>query len=328
VLSVERGGWNADTKNLNRQVVDLTLSRSANACGMKIDTHQHFWRYTAAEYGWIDDSMSALRRDFLPEELRREMARASVDECIAVQARQTPGETQWLLDLADANPFITGVIGWIDLQADDAAEQLSRFGAHAKLLGIRHVVQDEPDDRFMLRPKFCRGISLLESHNLTYDILIYPKHLPAAAELVARFGRQRFVLDHLAKPDIRRGEIREWEKGIRELAKFPLVYCKLSGLVTEADWVHWTADDVRPYLDVAFDCFGPDRLLAGSDWPVCALAADYPRTIALVDDYMASRPVAERDAVMGGNASRLWRLHVPRQTGGALSVSKGTGELV
>ena len=170
---------------------------------MKIDSHQHFWRYTAAEYGWIDDSMSALRRDFLPSEFRREMERASVDGCIAVQARQTLGETEWLLELADANPFVAGVIGWIDLQADAAAEQLSRFAAHPKLVGVRHIVQDEPDDRFMLRPAFCRGISLLESRDLTYDILIYPRHLPAAAELVARFGRQRFVLDHLAKPDIR-----------------------------------------------------------------------------------------------------------------------------
>jgi len=295
---------------------------------MKIDSHQHFWRYTAAEYSWIDDSMSALRRDFLPPEFRGEMERASVDGCIAVQARQTPGETEWLLELADANPFIAGVVGWLDLQADDAAAHVSRFATHEKLVGVRHIVQDEPDDRFMLRPAFCRGISLLETRDLTYDILIYPRQLPAAAELVSRFGHQRFVLDHLAKPEIRRGERREWEKGIRELAKFPLVYCKLSGLVTEADWTHWTADDVRPYLDVAFDCFGPDRLLVGSDWPVCTLAADYARTIGLVDDYMASRPVAERDAVMGGNAVRLWRLRDPRQTREALNVSKGAGELV
>ena len=294
---------------------------------MKIDSHQHFWRYTAAEYGWIDESMSGLRRDFLPSDFRREMERASVDASIAVQARQSLGETEWLLELADENPFVAGVIGWIDLQADSAAEQLSRFAAHVKLVGVRHIVQDEADDRFMLRPAFCRGISLLESRGLTYDILIYPRHLPAAAELVARFGRQRFVLDHLAKPDIRRREIREWERGIRELAKFPLVYCKLSGLVTEADWSHWTTDDVRPYLDVAFDCFGPDRLLAGSDWPVCTLASDYARTIALVDDYMASRPAAERDAVMGGNAARLWRLDALRHTRDAQSLSKGAGEL-
>ena len=276
---------------------------------MRIDSHQHFWRYTAAEYGWIDDSMAALRRDFLPADARREMDRASVDACVAVQARQTLEETRWLLELADANSFVAGVIGWVDLQAEDAAEQLERFVDHPKLVGVRHILQSEGDDRFMLRPAFCRGISLLEDRDLTYDILIYPKHLVPAAELVSRFKRQRFVLDHLAKPNIRAGEIRDWEKGIRELAKFPLVFCKLSGLVTEADWTRWTADDIRPYLDIAFDCFGVHRLLAGSDWPVCTVAADYGRTIALIADYMADRPDAERDAVMGGNAARLWRLH-------------------
>ena len=252
--------------------------------------------------------MAALRRDFLPSDLRREMVGAAVDACVAVQARQTLDETRWLLELAEAHPFVAGVIGWIDLQAEDAAEQLERFAAHPKLLGVRHIVQDEPDDRFMLRPAFCRGISTLDDRDLTYDILIYPKHLPAAAELVSQFTRQRFVLDHLAKPNIRAGEFREWEKGIRALAKFPLVFCKLSGLVTEADWTRWTPDDIRPYLDVAFECFGAHRLLIGSDWPVCTVAADYGRTISLVDDYMADRPSAERDAVMGENAARLWRL--------------------
>jgi L-fuconolactonase len=277
---------------------------------MRIDSHQHFWRYTAAEYRWIDDSMPALRRDFLPADLRREMRRAAVDACVAVQARQTLEETRWLLELADGHPFVAGVIGWIDLQADDAAEQLERFVDHPKLLGVRHIVQAEPDDRFMLRPAFCRGISLLEDRDLTYDILIYPKHLPAAVELVSRFRRQRFVLDHLAKPNIRAGDIREWERGIRELARFPLVFCKVSGLVTEAEWTRWTLDDIRPYLDVAFDCFGAHRLLAGSDWPVCTVAADYGRTMSLIDDYMTDRPAAERDAVMGENAARLW--HLPK----------------
>ena len=253
--------------------------------------------------------MGTLRRDFLPADARREMVGASVDACVAVQARQTLEETEWLLGLADANPFVAGVIGWIDLQADDAAGQLARYLGRAKLVGIRHIVQSEPDECFMLRSAFCRGISLLEGFGLTYDILIYPKHLPVAADFVARFDRQLFVLDHLAKPDIRRGDLREWEKGIRELARFPLVYCKLSGLVTEADWTRWTPDDIRPYLDIAFDCFGPHRLLAGSDWPVCTVASDYARTIALLDDYMASKPIPERDAVMGGNAARLWRLH-------------------
>jgi L-fucono-1,5-lactonase len=295
---------------------------------LKIDSHQHFWRYSAAEYGWIDDSMAALRRDFLPADLRSEMIEASVDACVAVQARQTLEETRWLLELADANPFVAGVIGWVDLQADDAADQLARFADHPKLVGIRHIVQAEPDDRFMLRPAFCRGISLLAERGLTYDILIYPKHLQAAGELVSRFPGQPFVLDHLAKPDIRAGELRKWESGIRELAKFPLVSCKLSGLVTEADWKRWTPNDIWPYLDIAFDCFGADRLMIGSDWPVCTVAAGYGRTISIVDDYLATRPAAERAAVMGENAARLWRLHAPRQTRGALSSSKGARELV
>jgi L-fuconolactonase len=275
---------------------------------MRIDSHQHFWRYTAAQYSWIDDSMAALRRDFLPADARCEMDRARVEACIAVQARQTLEETRWLLELADANPFIAAVIGWVDLQADDAAEQLEPFVDHPKFVGVRHIVQAEPNDRFLLRPAFCRGISLLEDRDLTYDVLIYPRHLPAAAELVSRFGRQRFVLDHLAKPEIRAGEIREWEKWIRDLAQCPNVFCKVSGLVTEAEWARWTPDDIFPYLDVAFECFGAHRLLFGSDWPVCTVAADYARTISLIEHYMADKPAAERDAVMGGNAARLWRL--------------------
>ena len=276
---------------------------------MKIDSHQHFWRYSAREYGWIDDSMAALRRDFLPGDLRSEMRRASIDACIAVQARQTLEETRWLLELAEANPFVAGVIGWVDLQSDDAAAQLARFSSHPKLLGVRHIVQSEPDDRFMLRPAFCQGISLLADCDLTYDILIYPRHLRTAAELVSRFPHQRFVLDHLAKPDIRSGELREWDAGIRELARFPLVFCKLSGLVTEADWGRWAPDDIRPYLDVAFDAFGGRRLLIGSDWPVCTVAADYARTMSVVEGYLAHRPAHEHAAVMGGNAERLWHLH-------------------
>lgn len=277
---------------------------------MRIDAHQHFWRYTADEYGWIGDSMAALRRDFLPSELRGEMHAVRMDACIAVQARQTLEETRRLLAAADEFPFVAGVIGWIDLQADDAAKQLEQFAGHPKLVGVRHVVQDEPDDRFMLRTAFCRGISLLGDLDLTYDILIYPRHLRAAVDMVSRFPRQRFVLDHMAKPDIRGGGMGEWEHGIRELAAHPQVFCKVSGLVTEADWTRWTPGDIRPYLDVVFDCFGVDRLLFGSDWPVCIVAADYRRTVALVEDYMAGRDDDERQAVMGGNASRLWR--VPR----------------
>jgi L-fuconolactonase len=277
---------------------------------LKIDAHVHFWRYRADQYGWIDDSMAALRRDFLPDDARREMAMAGVDACVAVQARQALEETQWLLDLAATHPFIVGVVGWVDLQADDLAAQIESFAGHPKLVGIRHIVQSEPDDRFLLKPAFCRGVSMLEDLDLSYDILIYPRHLRAAAEFASRFKRQRFVLDHLAKPDIRSGELHEWAAGIRELASLPNVFCKLSGLVTEADWVRWTPDQVRPYLDVAFDAFGTHRLMAGSDWPVCTLAAEYHRAIGLVESYLGNHPASEREAVMGGNAARFWRFPV------------------
>ncbi len=252
--------------------------------------------------------MAPLRRDFLPEESRREMEHAGIDACVAVQARQTLEETRWLLELAESHSFIAGVVGWIDLQADDVAAQLEQFALKPKLVGVRHIVQDEIDDRFMLRPAFCRGVSLLEDLNLTYDILIHPRHLPVAADFVSRFRRQRFVVDHLAKPDIRSREMREWEEGLRRLAEFPQVFCKLSGLVTEADWARWTPAQLRPYLDVAFDCFGAHRLLVGSDWPVCTVAADYVRTISLVDEYLTGRPAVDRAAVMGDNAARFWDL--------------------
>jgi L-fuconolactonase len=275
---------------------------------VKIDAHQHFWRYDPAEYGWIDNSMAALRRDFLPLDARREMDRAGIDACVAVQARQSLEETRWLLALAGEHPFIAGVVGWVDLQADDVREGIEQFATNPKLVGIRHIVQSEADDRFLLRPAFCRGISLLEDLELAYDILIYPRHLAVAADFVSRFKQQRFVIDHLAKPDIRSGELREWERGLRRLAEIPHVFCKLSGLVTEADWQRWTPGELRPYLDVAFDCFGAYRLIAGSDWPVCTLAADYTRTMSIASEYLLGRPEPEREAVMGGNARRFWNL--------------------
>jgi L-fuconolactonase len=276
---------------------------------MQIDAHVHFWRYDAAEYGWIDDSMDALRRDFLPEDAKREMDRAGIDACIAVQARQTLEETRWLLDLADRHPFIAGVVGWVDLQADEVGDELEQFAGTPKLVGLRHIVQSEPDERFLLRPAFCRGISLLQDLDLAYDILIYPKHLAVTAEFVSRFKRQRFVIDHLAKPEIRSGEIREWEQGMRRLANFPNVFCKLSGLVTEAAWDRWTLAQIRPYLEVALDCFGAHRLIAGSDWPVCTVAADYRRTMSVVGEFLAGRPADEHEAVMGSNAQRFWNLN-------------------
>jgi L-fuconolactonase len=273
-----------------------------------VDAHQHFWRYDPREYGWIDDTMGALRRDFLPPDLEPLLAASGFAGCIAVQARQTLEETAWLLELAGRHPFVLGVVGWVDLQSPQVRSQLEGFASHPKLVGIRHVVQSEPDERFLLRPEFCRGVGLLEEFGLAYDILVYARHLPVAVEFAARFPRQRFVLDHLAKPEVRRGEIRSWERELRRLAALPNVWCKLSGLVTEADWHAWSAEQLRPYLDVAFDSFGADRLMIGSDWPVCTLAAGYGAVMGIVKDYLRGAPAERQQAVLGGNARRFWGL--------------------
>lgn len=277
---------------------------------MRIDAHQHFWRYNPDEFDWIDGSMSTLRRDFLPGDLKPELERAGFNGSVAVQARQSLEETRWLLELASSSPQILGVVGWVDLRSPDVRSQLKEFSENPKLAGVRHVVQGEPDDRFMLRPDFLRGIAMLEEFDLAYDILIYPKHLPVAAEFVQQFPRQRFVLDHLAKPFIKAGKIQPWDSGMRELARFPNVFCKLSGMVTEADWQNWKLEHMKPYLDIALDCFGPERLMIGSDWPVCTVAAPYARTINVVLDYFAKHSSDVQEAVFGGNAQRFWKLKV------------------
>ena len=275
---------------------------------MHIDAHQHFWNYDPREYQWIDETMTPLRRDFLPPDLQDELEREGFQGSVAVQARQSLQETRWLLELAAQSPFILGVVGWVELRSPQAGAHLKQLAQNPKLVGIRHIVQSEPDDRFLLQPDFLRGISLLAEFDLAYDILIYPKHLTVAAEFVRRFPEQRFVLDHLAKPEIRSGTINAWKKGIAELAAYPNVYCKLSGLVTEADWNRWKPEDMRPYLDVAFERFGANRLMIGSDWPVCTLAGSYSRVLGLVKDYLSGHTEQEREAILGGNAKRFWRL--------------------
>ena len=271
-----------------------------------IDSHQHFWRYDAAEYGWIDDTMAALRRDFLPCDARREMDAAGISGCVAVQARQTLAETRWLLDLAAEHPFIRGVVGWIDLQGDVDA-QLEHFAADAALVGIRHIVQSEPDG-FLERPAFLAGLARLAARHVPYDILIYARQLPAAVEFARRFPEQRFVLDHLGKPDVRSGEFKEWRRHLEALAALPHVLCKLSGLVTEADWRGWTREQLRPYLDAALDAFGPNRVMIGSDWPVCLVAASYGEVIALVRDAIGEYSADERQRMLGGTALDFWEL--------------------
>jgi L-fuconolactonase len=226
---------------------------------LHIDAHQHFWIYDRQEYGWIDEAMASIRRDFLPAELKAQLESNGFQGSILVQVRQTLEETRWLLELAENIPFILGVVGWADLRSPRLCAELESFAASPKLVGVRHIVQSEPDD-FLLQPDFLRGISMLEEFDLAYDILISTKHLPIAAEFAGRFPRQRFVLDHLAKPPINSGAVEVWARGIRELASFPNVFAKVSGLVTEADWLAWNPEDIRPYLDVAFECFGPQPL--------------------------------------------------------------------
>jgi L-fuconolactonase len=274
---------------------------------MHIDAHQHFWIYNQREYEWIDETMTSIRRNFLPAHLKPELEKNGFQGSVLVQVRQTLEETRWLLELAEDNPFILGVVGWADLRSPQLREDLESFAGREKLVGIRHIVQSERDD-FLLQPDFLRGISMLEEFRLAYDILIYTKHLPAAAEFVSRFPRQRFVLDHLAKPPVKSGAVDVWAHGIRMLATFRNVYAKVSGVVTEADWKGWKAEDLHPYLDVAFECFGPGRLMIGSDWPVCTVAASYERVMSLVTDYLSGYTSEEREAVLGGNATEFWRL--------------------
>jgi L-fuconolactonase len=274
---------------------------------LQVDTHQHFWNYDPAEYAWIDDRMTPLRRDFLPLDARREMDAIGAIACIAVQVRQTLDETAWLLELADEFPFIAGVIGWVDLQAPDVDAQLARVAAHSRLVGIRHIVQAEPDG-FLERPAFLRGIARLEPFDLTYDILVYARQMPAAVAFARACPRQRFVLDHLGKPDVRAQEYQSWRAQLNQLAALPNVHCKLSGLVTEADWGSWKPEQLRPYLDAALDAFGPDRLMIGSDWPVCTLAGTYKDVIGVTLNAIGEYSVTEQERMLGGTARELWNL--------------------
>ena len=275
---------------------------------MRIDAHQHFWMYNPAQYGWISDKMPELKHDFLPEHLAPLLAGQSFDGSIAVQARQDLEETSWLLQLADQNDFIKGVVAWVDLCSPDLPAQLEHFAANPRLVGVRHVLQDEPDDEFMLRPEFRRGIARLAEHNLAYDLLLHPRHLPVAVKLVREFPRQRFVLDHIAKPAISNGSMNPWKQDIRQLASFDNVFCKLSGMVTETHWKQWKPQDFHPYLDVVCEAFGGDRLMIGSDWPVCTLSATYEQTVEIVTDYITQSMPGEADKIFGANCKHWYRM--------------------
>lgn len=274
---------------------------------MKIDAHHHFWKYNPQQYGWINEKMKVLKRDFLPEDLEKEMKAQGMEGSILVQARQDIDETAWLLELADKYNFIKGVVAWVDLCSATVEEQLRQFASHKKLVGIRHVVQDEPDDQFMLRKDFINGISLLQTFQLAYDILVYPKHLPTAIEFVSRFPEQRFVVDHIAKPFIGNGTLEPWKSDIARLAEFPNVYCKISGMVTEANWHNWKPEDFHPYLETVYNCFGEDRVMIGTDWPVCLLAASYEEVLNIPLQYFGNLTADKLAKLMGENCRRFYR---------------------
>jgi L-fuconolactonase len=273
-----------------------------------IDAHHHFWRYTPTEYDWIDERMEVLRRDFLPEDLKAEMRSTGVDGTIAVQARQTLEETRWLLDLAEANEEIRGVVGWAPIAGEEFPGVMEEFDGRAKLKGLRHVIQGEKDENYILREDFNSGVRALAGSGLVYEILIYERHLPQAIEFVDRHPEQVFVLDHVAKPLIAAGIVEPWAGRMRELGERENVWCKVSGMVTEADWKTWAPEKLKPYLDTAVQAFGPSRLIAGSDWPVCLVASSYERWWQVLREYFAGFSEAERSRVFGGNAVEVYGL--------------------
>jgi L-fuconolactonase len=273
-----------------------------------IDAHHHLWRYSPLEYGWIDEEMRVLRRDFLPRDLIEAMTTAGIDGTIAVQARQTLEETRWLLDLADANDAIRGVVGWAPIAGEEFPGCMEEFDGRAKLKGLRHVIQGEKDEHYILREDFNSGIRTMLGSGLVYEILIYERHLPQTIDFVDEHPDQVFVLDHIAKPLIAGGVMEPWASRMRELGQRQNVWCKVSGLVTEAKWDAWTPETLRPYLDVAVEAFGPARLIAGSDWPVCLVASGYAQWWDVLRAYFAGFSEAERAAVFGGTAVEVYGL--------------------
>jgi len=274
---------------------------------MRIDAHQHFWHFDPVRDAWITDEMAMLRRDYLPTALEPHVKGHGIDGTVAVQADQSEAETEFLLALAHQHPFIKGVVGWVDVRASDLPDRLDHFSTFERFRGVRHIAQGEPDD-FLARDDVVRGVGQLHDFGLTYDILVYAHQLPAALALVERLPDQPFVVDHIAKPKIREGEMEPWATQMRQLAHLPNVCCKVSGLVTEADWGAWEPDGIRPYLDVVFDAFGVDRLMFGSDWPVCLLAGTYAQVLELVERYAEQVSADGRASLFGGTAMRFYGL--------------------
>ncbi|RWY53933.1 amidohydrolase family protein [Mucilaginibacter gilvus] len=273
----------------------------------KIDAHQHFWKFDPVRDSWISDDMAVIQRDFYPEHLAPVLAENGIDACIAVQADQSETQTNFLIDFAKSNPFIIGVVGWVDLRADDLYERLQHYSKRSVVKGFRHVLQGEAGE-FMLGEKFMRGISMLNQYGFTYDVLIRHDQLSYAEQLVAAFPQQKFVIDHLAKPAIKAQETAPWAQQIAAIAQHENVYCKVSGFCTEADWANWHPSDVKPYLDVVFQAFGTDRLMFGSDWPVNLVAGGYNKTVECLNAYLAPFSPADQEKFWGDNAASFYNL--------------------
>jgi L-fuconolactonase len=274
----------------------------------RIDAHHHLWQYSHEQYPWMSENMGILRHDYLVNDLREVLQQSGIDCAVAVQARQTLEETEWLLDLADRSPFMQGVIGWVPLVDDNVRDHVEKCFDRKKLVAVRHVLHDEADDCYMLRKDFDRGVGLLKEFDLSYDILIFERHLPQTIKFVDRHPRQTFVLDHIAKPRIKDGLLSPWRENMFELAKRRNVYCKLSGMVTEADWKTWTEADLQPYFDIAVEAFGPERLMFGSDWPVVLVACAYKQWVDTVRRLVSSLSVDEQESIFGGSAKIAYHL--------------------
>ncbi|MCH1609541.1 MAG: amidohydrolase family protein [Flavobacteriaceae bacterium] len=274
---------------------------------MRIDSHQHFWKFDPIRDAWIDASMEKIARDFLPEDLKPLLDQSKIDGCVAVQADQSETETDFLLDLAGRYDFVKGVVGWVDLRSPQLSERLEHYCNNSFFKGVRHIVQAEKDG-FMLQESFLKGIQQLKDFNLTFDILIFPHQLEEAVALVKKNPEQAFVLDHIAKPYIKDKKIDQWAKHINQLAVHQNVYCKLSGLLTEADWNHWQEEDFTAYLTVIMKAFGADRLMYGSDWPVCLLAGSYPHVVRIVENFISSLSTVDQKKIMGQNAHHFYNL--------------------
>ena len=281
-----------------------------------IDSHQHFWQLTQPfDYDWLKSTEhAAINRDFLPTDLKPLIQSSGVDKTIFVQTQHNLKENRWALGLADENDFIAGIVGWVDLAADDCEQQLLEFKAHPKFVGVRHITQDEPDDDFIVSPKVLRGLKVLESHSVPFDLLFFVKHLKHANTLGNQLPGLPMVIDHLAKPNIKEGAIALWRDDLQTAAKHPNIYCKLSGMITEADWENWKPADLRPYIETALEAFGAERCMFGSDWPVCELAGSYEQVHSALNETLSALSSSERSAIFGNTAAKFYGLQLG-QTG-------------